>query len=49
MQQNIYGFLDTTTCILELIERIYCYQIKPNYLKNRKYFAALFFNFWNQN
>ena len=32
-----------TTSILVLIERIYIYQIKPNYLKNRKLFAAFFF------
>ena len=34
-----------TTSILVLIERIYRYQIKPNYLKNRKFLAAFFFAF----
>ena len=38
-----------TTSILVLIERIYRYQIKPNYLKNRKFFPAFFLHFWNQN
>ena len=31
--------------ILVLTERIYRYQIQPNYLKNRKFFAAYFFAF----
>ena len=31
--------------ILVLIERIYRDQIQPNYLKNRKFFAAYFFTF----
>ena len=35
-----------TTSILVLSERIYRWQIKPNYLKNRKYFAACFFFFF---
>ena len=32
-----------TTSILVVIERIYRYRFKSNYLKNHKYFAAFFF------
>ena len=32
--------------ILALIERIYRYQINPNCLKNRKFFAAFFLSFF---
>ena len=35
-----------TASILVLIQRIYRYQIKPNYLKNRKCLAAFFFVFF---
>ena len=38
-----------TTGILVLIERYSRYQIKPNYLKNRKFSAAAFFVSWNEN
>ena len=34
-----------TTSSLVLIERIYSYQIKPNYLKSPQLFAASFFEF----
>ena len=34
-----------TASILALIDRIYHYQIKPNYLKNRKFIPAFFFFF----
>ena len=34
-----------TTSISEVIERNYTYQLKANYLKNHKSFAALFFSF----
>ena len=34
-----------TTSILVVIERIYRYQFKSNYLKNHKCFAAFFFSF----
>ena len=32
-----------------VIERIYSYELKSNYLEKRKFFAQVFFNFWNQN
>ena len=32
-----------TTSILVVLERIYRYQFKSNYLKNHKFFAAFFF------
>ena len=34
-----------TTSILILIKRIYRYQTKQNYLKNRQFFAAVFLQF----
>ena len=34
--------------ILVVIERIYSYELKSNYLENHKFFAQFFFNFWNQ-
>ena len=34
-----------TTSILVVVERIYRYQFKSNYLKNHKFFAAFFFAF----
>ena len=36
-----------TTIILVVIERIYRYQFKSNYLKHRKPLTLLFLNIWN--
>ena len=35
-----------TTSVLVVIERIYSYQFKSNYLKNHRLFAAFFLHFW---
>ena len=34
--------------ILVVIDRIYSYELKSNYLEKHKFFAKFFFNFWNQ-
>ena len=34
--------------ILVVIEGIYNYELKSNYLQKHKFFAQFFFNFWNQ-
>ena len=34
--------------ILVVIDRIYSYELKSNYLEKHKFFAEFFFNFWNQ-
>ena len=34
--------------ILVVIERIYSYELKSNYLEKDKYFGQLFLKFWNQ-
>ena len=36
-----------TTNILVVIQRIYRYQFKSNYLKKHKFFAAFVLHFWN--
>ena len=35
-----------TTSILVVVERIYRYQFKANYLKDLRHFTAFFFHFW---
>ena len=43
---SITRWLETTS-ILVVIERIYSYQFKSNYLRNHKSFPVLWLNFWN--
>ena len=42
----VTGWLPTTS-IVAVIERIYGYQFKPNYLKKHKLFPVLYLRFWN--
>ena len=36
-----------TTSILVVIERIYSYQFKSNYLRHHQFFKKIFYHFWN--